>query len=70
MSSGRRSLSTSTSSLGCSADTRWYGRGMGSDVPIGLRAVDAYEVSDGQIVRAVLGYADVATALQDLGLTP
>ena len=51
-------------------DTRWYGRGKGSDVPIELRAVDAYEVSDGQIVRAVLGYADVATALQDLGLTP
>ncbi len=49
-------------------DTRWYGKGKGSDVPIELRAVDAYVVKDGQVVRAVLGYADVATALADLGL--
>jgi ketosteroid isomerase-like protein len=49
-------------------DTRWYGKGKGSDVPIELRAVDAYVVEDGRIVRAVLGYADVDTALADLGL--
>ena len=48
-------------------DTRWYGKGKGSDVPIELRVADAYEVNNGQIVRAVLGYADVATALVDLG---
>src|ERR1700722_18494167 len=27
-------------------DTRWYGKGKGSDVPIELRAVDAYVVED------------------------
>jgi ketosteroid isomerase-like protein len=49
-------------------DTRWYGKGKGSEVPIELRAVDAYVVEDGRVVRAVLGYADVDTALADLGL--
>src|SRR3954447_3203879 len=35
-------------------DSRWYGRGKGSNVEIDLRAVDAYEVRDDKIVRAVI----------------
>lgn len=45
-------------------DTRWYGRGKGSDVPIDVRGADAYEVKDGRILRAIIGYPDVATALK------
>ena len=43
-------------------------QGRGSDVPVDVRFADAYEVKDGKIVRAILGYPDVATALADLGL--
>ena len=50
-------------------DTRWHGKGKGSDVPIEVRATDAYEVRDGLIVRAIIGYRDVATALEAVGLT-
>ena len=49
-------------------DTRWHGKGKGSDVPIELRATDAYEVKDGLIVRAIIGYPDVAAALKAVGL--
>jgi ketosteroid isomerase-like protein len=49
-------------------DTRWYGRGAGSELPIDVRGADAYELKEGRIVRTIIGYADVATALKDLGL--
>jgi ketosteroid isomerase-like protein len=45
-------------------DTRWYGKSQGSDVPIDVHFADAYEVKDGKIVRAIIGYPDVATALE------
>jgi ketosteroid isomerase-like protein len=45
-------------------DARWYGRGKGSDVEIDLRVADVYEVRDGKIVRAIIGYPDPATALK------
>jgi SnoaL-like domain len=48
-------------------DARWYGRGKGSDIPIDVRGADAYEVKDGGIVRAVIGYPDVPTALRAVG---
>lgn len=35
--------------------------------PVEIRFADAYEVRDGQIVRAVLGYADVSAALRAIG---
>jgi ketosteroid isomerase-like protein len=40
----------------------------GSDVPIDVHFADAYEVKDGKIVRAIIGYPDVATALEAVGL--
>jgi ketosteroid isomerase-like protein len=49
-------------------DSRWYGRGKGSNLEIDLHAADAYEVRDGKIVRAIVGYPDVGTALKALGL--
>jgi ketosteroid isomerase-like protein len=48
-------------------DTRWYGRGKGSDIPIDVRGADAYQVKDGRISRVILGYPDVAAALEALG---
>jgi ketosteroid isomerase-like protein len=50
-------------------DTRWYGKGKGSDVPIDVHVADAYEVKDGKIVRAIMSYSDVATALEAVGLS-
>ena len=47
-------------------DSHWHGRGRGSNLEIDLRAADAYEVRDGRIVRAVIGYPDVKTALEDV----
>ena len=37
-------------------------------MPINQRVADAYEVKDGKIVRAIMSYPDVATALEALGL--
>jgi ketosteroid isomerase-like protein len=45
-------------------DTRWYGTGKGSGLPIDVRGADAYEISEGRIVRAIIGYPDVAKALK------
>jgi ketosteroid isomerase-like protein len=45
---------------------RWHATGKGSDLPIEWRTADAYQVEDGQIVRAIFGYPDVATALAEL----
>ena len=47
-------------------DTRWYVKAKGSDVPRDARVADAYEVKDGKIVRVILGYPDVAAALEAL----
>jgi ketosteroid isomerase-like protein len=49
-------------------DTRWYGLGRGSGMPIEQRVADAYEVKDGKIVRAIMSNPDVATALEAVGL--
>jgi ketosteroid isomerase-like protein len=49
-------------------DTRWYGKGKGSGLPIDQRVADAYEIKDGKIARAIMSYPDVATALKALGL--
>ena len=52
---------------GSICDTRSHGKGKGSDV-IDVHFADAYEVKGGKIVRAIVGYPDVATALEAVGL--
>ena len=49
-------------------DTRWYRKSKDSDVSTDVRFADAYKVKDGKIVRAIIGYPDVATALKAVGL--
>jgi hypothetical protein len=49
-------------------DTRWYGKGKGSGMPIEQRVADAYEVKGAKIVRATMSYPDVSTALDALGV--
>ena len=49
-------------------DSHWHGTGKGSDLEIDLRAADAIEVREAKIARVILGYANVPTALADLGL--
>jgi len=49
-------------------DTEWHGKAKGSDSHIRTRVADAYEVRDGKIVRAVMSYPNVATALKAVGL--
>jgi len=44
----------------------WRATGKGSDLPVDWHVADAYQVEDGQIVRAIFGYPDVEAALQDL----
>jgi hypothetical protein len=48
-------------------DVRWCGTGKGSDLLVDIRAADAYQVEGGKIVRVILGYSDVATALRAVG---
>ena len=48
-------------------DTRWYGRSKDSSVPVDVRVADTYEMRDGKIARAVMGYPDVPTALKAVG---
>jgi ketosteroid isomerase-like protein len=43
-------------------DTRWHGRGKGSDVPVEIHSGDAVELRNGKIARMVVGYPDVASA--------
>jgi hypothetical protein len=43
--------------------TRWYARGKGSDVPVEIHSGDAIELRNGKIVRVIVGYPDVASAL-------
>jgi ketosteroid isomerase-like protein len=49
-------------------DTRWYGTGRESNVPIDVRQVDVCEVRDGKVIRVTLGYGTKAKALEALGL--
>lgn len=49
-------------------DTRWYGKSKASDVPVDVHVADAYEIREGVIVRAIMSYPDVATALNALEL--
>ena len=49
-------------------DSHWHGTGKGSDLEVDLRAADAIEVREAKIARVILGYANVPTALADLGL--
>jgi ketosteroid isomerase-like protein len=45
-------------------DVRWYGKGKGSDLVVDFHGADAYEIEDGEIVRVIVGYPDVATAVE------
>ena len=45
-------------------DTRWYRMGNAGEPPVEVRFADTYEVEAGKIRRAVIGYRDVATALE------
>jgi ketosteroid isomerase-like protein len=47
-------------------DTRWYLKSKRSDPPLEVRFADAYEVRQGTIRRAVIGFRDVETALDAL----
>jgi ketosteroid isomerase-like protein len=49
-------------------DARWYGRGRGGEVTIDTRQADAYEFENGKVIRVVLAYPDVETALRAVGL--
>ena len=48
--------------------TRWRAVGRESRLSLDLTTVDAYELSGGRIVRASVGYADMAAARKDLCL--
>jgi ketosteroid isomerase-like protein len=45
-------------------DTRWYRKSKDSDLPSEVRFADAYEVEQGKIRRAIIGFRDVETALE------
>lgn len=47
-------------------DTRWYLKSKGGEPPIEVRFADAYEVKDGTIRRALIGFRDVETALDSV----
>ena len=49
-------------------DTCWHGKAKGSDAQIQNRVADAYEVRGGRIVRVVMSYPDVASALRGVRL--
>ena len=49
-------------------DTRWHGKAKGGDAQIQNRVADAYEVREGRIVRVVMSYPDVASALRGVRL--
>jgi hypothetical protein len=49
-------------------DTRWYGTGRESNVPIDVRQVDVCEVRAGKVIRVTLGFDMKAKALEALGL--
>jgi hypothetical protein len=45
-------------------DTRWYGTGRESNVPIDVRQAGVFEFRDGKISRVTLGYASTAAAFE------
>jgi ketosteroid isomerase-like protein len=45
-------------------DTRWYRKSKDGDLPVDARFADAYEVKDGKILRAIIGYPHVEAALR------
>jgi ketosteroid isomerase-like protein len=47
-------------------DTRWFGTSKGTHGPVDIREADAFEVKEGKIVRAIMGYLD-ETALKPWG---
>jgi len=47
-------------------DTRWFLRNDGSDPPLEVRFADAYEVEQGMIRRAIIGFRDVEAALESV----
>jgi ketosteroid isomerase-like protein len=50
-------------------DARWHAVGKGSEVAVDWNVADAYEVKDGKIVRAIVGFPDVAQALEAVGFS-
>jgi ketosteroid isomerase-like protein len=44
--------------------THWRGEGKDSGLAIDLRTVDVFELEDGKVVRATIGYADMGAALE------
>jgi ketosteroid isomerase-like protein len=50
-------------------DTRWYRR-KGSERPVEVRFADAYEVKQGKIQRAIIGFRDVEAALEAVRAPP
>jgi ketosteroid isomerase-like protein len=49
-------------------DTRWYGIGRESSIPVDIRQVDVYELRDGRIIRVMLGHGTQAEARKAVGL--
>jgi ketosteroid isomerase-like protein len=50
------------------SEVRWRAIGKDSGAPIEFRAAEAIELRDGQILRQIAGYPDIATALADLDM--
>jgi ketosteroid isomerase-like protein len=49
--------------------THWRGTGAGSGLAYSQRAAEVYTLRDGKIIRAELGFADKAEALEAAGLS-
>jgi ketosteroid isomerase-like protein len=48
--------------------THWRATGRGSGLSIDLDSADVYDFADGKIIRATVGYADRAAALEAVGV--
>jgi hypothetical protein len=44
-------------------DVHWHAIGKGSDVPIDWRVAEAHKFEDGQVIRSLWGFPDVAAAV-------
>jgi ketosteroid isomerase-like protein len=49
------------------ADVRWHGKGKGSELRVDVRQADMCRVQDGRVVEWIVGYPDMATALEATG---
>jgi ketosteroid isomerase-like protein len=49
--------------------THWHGQGKGSGVLVDTHQFDVYELRDGLVVRATLGFRSRAEALEAVGLS-